>query len=63
MNSCVPELLGGFGMNAHLDAKDCPESLGRYINDCRNECDTNAKFIKLKRERKALVVALKQISV
>ena len=55
--------VGGFGLNVHIDAKDCPESLGRYINDCRDECRTNAKFVKLKTEKKALVLATRDIKV
>ena len=55
--------VGGFGINVHIDAQDCPESLGRYVDDCRDEARTNAKFVKLKSEKKALVVAIKEIKV
>ena len=56
-------VLGGFGINVHIDAKEYPDSLGRYINDCRNESETNAKFVKLRAEKKALVVATRFIKV
>ena len=55
--------LGGFGLNVHLDAKECPESMGRYINDPRNVLKTNVRFEKLKKERKALVIATRLINV
>ena len=53
--------VGGFGLNVHLDAIDCPESFGRYINDIRVASMHNVKFLKLKEERKALVLALRDI--
>ncbi len=56
-------IMGGFGLNVHIDAKDCFESMGRYINDPRNPALENSKFIKVKAERKALVVAIKDINV
>jgi hypothetical protein len=56
-------IMGGFGFNTHIDAKDCPESLGRYINDPLNPEFVNARFVKLKQQRKALVVATKLIKV
>ena len=54
-------LMGGFGMNCHIDALDHPDVLARYINDARDPLKQNARFVKLKPERKALVVALRDI--
>lgn len=56
-------MMGGFGLNLHLDAADCPDSMGRYINDPRNEAFINVRFVKLKSEQKALIVALRDIGV
>jgi hypothetical protein len=56
-------MMGGFALNIHLDAKDCPESMGRYINDPINSELINAEFRKLKQEQKALVIALREIKV
>ena len=56
-------VMGGFGLNVHLDAKDCPDSMGRYINDPLNHALVNTKFNKLKAERKALVIAIRDIKV
>ena len=55
-------LMGGFGLNCHIDAKDHPDVLARYINDARDPLLQNTKFVKLKSEKKALVVALRDIS-
>jgi hypothetical protein len=56
-------MMGGFGLNVHLDAADCPDSMGRYINDPRNEGFINVRFVKLKTEQKALIIALRDIQV
>jgi hypothetical protein len=56
-------LMGGFGINVHVDASDHPLSLGRYINDPRDDTLTNARFLKLKKEKKALVIATRTIVV
>jgi hypothetical protein len=56
-------MMGGFGINVHIDARNHPESMGRYINDPRNPKYENVKFRKLKVEKKALIVALRDISV
>lgn len=56
-------IMGGFGINVHIDAKDFPCSMGRYINDPRNPDLENSKFVKLKPERKAIVIALRNIKV
>eukprot|EP00752_Nemacystus_decipiens_P009619 g8595.t1 len=49
------------GPQVYVDAKDHPEVMGRYINDCRNSSLYNVTFRKLPLEKKALVVALKDI--
>ena len=54
-------VMGGFGINVHIDAKDMPHVLARYINDNFDKSCVNCKFVKLKREKKALVVATKAI--
>jgi len=56
-------LMGGFGLNCHLDAQDHPESLGRYINDPMSPSLHNVEFVKLKDEKKALVRATREIQV
>ena len=56
-------LMGGFGLNSHIDAKDSPDCFGRYINDPINESLVNVEFVKLKKEKKALVKATRNIQV
>ena len=56
-------LMGGFGLNVHVDARHCPDSMGRYINDPRNSSLENVKFDKRKDLKKALVIATRSISV
>jgi hypothetical protein len=55
--------LGGFGWNVHIDAIDCPDSMGRYINDNFDPTKLNVKFVKLRQEKKALVIATRAIKV
>lgn len=56
-------MMGGFGLNVHLDAKDCPDSMGRYINDPRNPALENVRFEKRKDLKKAFVYATRYIKV
>jgi SET domain-containing protein len=55
-------LMGGFGLNCHIDAKDHLDVKARYINDARDEKLQNAEFVKMKIQRKALVVSLRDIA-
>ncbi|KAJ8608267.1 hypothetical protein CTAYLR_007264 [Chrysophaeum taylorii] len=53
-------LMGGFGLNVHIDASEAYAVPGRYIND--NDPDLlNAEFRKLPKLRKATVVAIRPI--
>lgn len=45
----------------YCDAHDDLTMLARYINDCRNPLGYNVKFVKLPEEKKALVVASRDI--
>ena len=55
-------VMGGFGLNAHVDARDHPHVLARYINDNFAPGARNARFVKLRQHRRALVVALRDIA-
>ena len=54
-------LMGGFGLNCHIDAKDHPNVLARYINDAREESEQNARFVKIKKLKKAQVLSIRDI--
>ena len=56
-------VMGGFGLNCHLDAADRPDVLARYINDdFSRPGSSNVRFVKLKRhELAALVIATRDI--
>jgi hypothetical protein len=45
----------------YLDARECPDALARYINDCRNPRGHNVRFDKRPEEGRALVVATRRI--
>merc|ERR1719421_643221 len=53
--------MGGFGLYS-VDAAQHPEVLARYINDNFEAARRNAKFVKLKPKRRALVVATRDIA-
>tara|TARA_B100000795_G_C22624525_1_gene370156 strand:- start:67 stop:624 length:558 start_codon:yes stop_codon:yes gene_type:complete len=55
-------VMGGFGLNWRVDAEPHPEVLARYINDhYLQPMKTNVKFIKLKEQRVALIVTLRDL--
>lgn len=54
-------VMGGFGLNVHIDARRDLNVLGRYVNDNQDASQLNAEFVKLREERKALVTALRDI--
>ena len=54
-------LMGGFGPNAHVDARDAFAMPGRYVNDAFDASRLNARFDKSKATRSARVVALRDI--
>ena len=54
-------LMGGFGPNAHVDARDAFAMPGRYVNDSFDASRLNARFDKTKATRSARVVALRDI--
>ncbi|KAF4737200.1 hypothetical protein FOZ63_028739, partial [Perkinsus olseni] len=54
-------IMGGFGINCHIDAKYSFNVWGRYINDCKDSNRLNAKFVKDKKRRVAKVVATRDI--
>ena len=60
-------VMGGFGLNTHVDASGDAHSgvYARYINDNWNVPgggEANVEFIKLRRQKKALVVARRAIA-
>ena len=54
-------LMGGFGPNAHVDARDAFAMPGRYVNDSFDASRLNARFDKSRKTRSARVVALRDI--
>ncbi|KAF4671933.1 hypothetical protein FOL47_001087 [Perkinsus chesapeaki] len=54
-------IMGGFGINCHIDAKYSFKVWGRYINDCKDATRINAKFIKDKKRKIANVLAIQDI--
>ena len=54
-------LMGGFGLNCHIDGQHHTEFHARYINDHADPAAINARFVKCRKTRKALVVALRDI--
>jgi len=57
-------VMGGFGPFWRVDAGPHPDVLARYINDHRQDpSGQNARFIKLKQDRVALVVATRDLVV
>lgn len=54
-------LMGGFGINAHVDARFALNAEGRYVNDNFDTTKLNAEFEKLKAERIANVRATRDI--
>jgi SET domain-containing protein len=54
-------LMGGFGLNCHIDAKEHPQVFARYINDARDDKQQNARFVKIKQLKKANVIAIREI--
>lgn len=55
-------VMGGFGLNVHLDGRHDLNMLARYINDNGDAAMINAEFVKLRAERKALVRALRPLA-
>mmetsp|Transcript_7472 Transcript_7472/g.14608 ORF Transcript_7472/g.14608 Transcript_7472/m.14608 type:complete len:180 (-) Transcript_7472:124-663(-) len=51
----------GLSLNVHVDAKDYPDVLARYINDHGDPRCINAKFVKEPKLRRAAVVSIKRI--
>ena len=54
-------LMGGFGINAHVDARFALAAEGRYVNDNFDKSRLNAEFHKDKVARTARVVATRAI--
>jgi len=54
-------VMGGFGVYS-IDASDHLEVLARYVNDNLEQECRNAKFVKLKQERRALVLATRNLA-
>ena len=55
-------VMGGFGLNAYVDASAAVDCSGRYINDNFNKERINARFDRDRRARRARVVALRRIA-
>jgi len=55
-------LMGGFGINCHIDANHHPDVKARYINDGIRDDKQNARFVKHKALKKASVVSTRDIN-
>lgn len=55
-------LMGGFGVNAHVDAREAYAMPGRYVNDNFDASKLNAEFRKNKASRSAALTAIKPIA-
>ena len=55
-------LMGGFGLNAHVDAREAYAMPGRYVNDHFDASRLNAEFRKNKAARSAALVAIRPIA-
>jgi hypothetical protein len=49
------------GKQCYVDAKDSPDCLARFINDCRNQLYYNAQFQKFPEQQLAKVISLRRI--
>jgi hypothetical protein len=54
-------VMGGFGLNVHVDASKHLDVLARYINDNFDKSKINVEFKKLEKDACALVYALRSI--
>ena len=54
-------LMGGLGLTCHVDAREHPRVLARYINDGGADAAQNARFVKLPSRRRACVVATRDV--
>ena len=54
-------LMGGFGINAHVDARFALDAPARYVNDHFDKSQLNAEFHKDKSKKRALLVATRAI--
>ena len=54
-------LMGGFGINAHVDARFAMDAPGRYVNDHFDTRMLNARFDKNKPKRRAKLIAMRAI--
>lgn len=54
-------LMGGFGLNAHVDARFALTAPGRYVNDTNDDSQLNARFEKDRQRRVATLVATRAI--
>lgn len=54
-------LMGGFGINAHVDARFAVDAPARYVNDHFDKSRLNAEFHKDKARKRALLVATRPI--
>ena len=55
-------LMGGFGINAHVDAREAYAMPGRYVNDTFDTAALNAEFVKCKKAKSAALVATRALS-
>ena len=53
--------MGGFGINAHVDARFAMDAPGRYVNDHFDARMLNARFDKNKPKRRAKLIAMRAI--
>ena len=54
-------LMGGFGINAHVDAKFALDAPARYVNDHFDASRLNAHFVKDRQRRRAALIASRPI--
>lgn len=54
-------IMGGFGLNAHVDASQHTDVLARYLNDNFDTSKINTRFIKLESDACAMVFSTRDI--
>lgn len=54
-------LMGGFGLNSHVDARFALDAPARYVNDNFDKSQLNAEFHKDKARKRAILVATRFI--
>ena len=54
-------VMGGFGLNVHVDASQHKHVLARYINDNFDKSKLNAEFVKFEADACAIVCTIRKV--